>query len=79
MSDASQPDLAAEVIAGLALNRQNHGVASAEAVAVTLIGAALRFILISLGPEAARSNVEQVRLALEDVITLNEHQKGAVH
>jgi len=76
---APAPDLASEILEGLALNMKANGIASAEATAVTLIGSALRFILLARGPEAARRMVEQVRDGLDDAIILNSHQDGAVH
>jgi hypothetical protein len=51
---SDSPDLALEILEGLALNRKAHGLANANAIAVTVIGAALKFILNERGPDAAK-------------------------
>jgi hypothetical protein len=48
------PDLASEILEGPALNRKAHGLANANAIAVTVIGAALKFILNERGLDAAK-------------------------
>ncbi len=47
---APAPDLASEILEGPALNRKAHGLANANAIALTVIGAALKFILDARGP-----------------------------
>ena len=64
MSDS--PDLASEILEGLALNRKAHGLADASVTVSTLIGAALRFIVD--GADAAGREVASMREALEATI-----------
>ena len=66
MSDS--PDLASEILEGLALNHKAYGLASANVTASTLIGAALRFIVETFGTDAAGREVATMREALEATI-----------
>ena len=55
MSTTSAPlDLASEVLLGLPWNRRDHGLANANSIALTVIGADLKFILNERGPDAAK-------------------------
>ena len=66
MSDS--PDLALEILEGPARNCKAHGLTNANAIAVTVIGAALKFILNERGPDAAKREFADIGEILEAAI-----------
>jgi hypothetical protein len=75
-ASASAPDLASEILENLELNRKAHGLANANSTAVTLIGAALKFILDARGPAAARRELADIGEVLEAAIKFAHIERG---
>ena len=72
---APAPDLASEILEGPALNRKAHGLANANAIALTVIGAALKFILDARGPAARQTGTRRHRDILEAAIRFSGIEK----
>ncbi len=77
MSTTSAPlDLASEVLSGLAWNRRAHSLANANSIALTVIGADLKFILDARGPAAARRELADIGEVLEAAIKFAHIKRG---
>jgi hypothetical protein len=73
---SDSPDLASEILEGLALNRKAHGLADASVTVSTLIGAALRFIVETFGADGAGREVASMREALGATIRSGIENEG---